>query len=429
MRGEERVRVGVRLWEVVGVLAVILGLGVLPAEGMAAEVNYLDTEVTHSDPAYLLVRGAFEITGLPHQWYAVYFQVRLDAATPLNEKGKEGFVRLWNNLFTPENMDTARYTDCRLDFQLKDIEAATNLPKGKRTVLWMVCDLWDLEKKEYIGSGWSARAPFIVTTDAAGKTTKVETFRTPPFRVKKNHESAKINVKECDLSLKHLKLKPEVKLYRAIELRHETRDLLVQGDYQAALRSENRGYFFEAIDSPQKAAELIEVGFPRGVIIETPQQYEAIKKALKEKGWKPGENIPVDKPASYGVKVTEEPGLGYRVTALMIDYIDYYSLGLRYVMYREFAVAPDGRIGMANETICIEAPQTPYGAGRGWVQLLPIDPEEYTKALRPVLSAEGSREIPAVIVTDRRAAVPCAENQNADWFLSDYDRWPEHANR
>jgi hypothetical protein len=429
MRHEETVRMHPRWWPVVlGIMAVVLGMALPISGAIATEVNYLDTEVTYPDPEYLLVRGAFEITGPPNQWYGVYFQIRFDASTPLKEEGKEGFLKLWNNIFTPENIETARYTDCRLDFQIKDIAAATNLPKGKRTVLWMVCDIWDTEGKQYIGSGWSARAPFIVTTDASGKIVKVELFRTPPFTLKNNHETAKINAKESELSLKHLKLKPGVKSYRAIEVRHENRDFLVLGDQQADLRSENRGYFFEPIDSPQKAAELVEVGYPRAVIIETPEQYELIMKALKAKGWK-AENIPMEKPPSYGLKVTEEPQLGYRVTALMIDYIDYYSLGLRYVMYREFAVAPDGRLGITDEKTCIEAPQTPYGAGPGWTQPLPIDPEDYTQVLRLVLSADGSRTIPPVIVTDRTVAVPCAEDSDADWFENDYDRWPEHASR
>lgn len=429
MKREKPVRESVRVWTaVVGALAIILGVASLPLDTAAVEVNYMDTLVTYPDPTYLLVRGAFEIVGNPQQWHGVYFQIRLDAETPLKEKDREGFVRLWNNIFTPENVDSARYTDCRTAFQLKDIEAATNLPKGKRTVLWIVCDLWDDQNKQYIGSGWGARAPVIVTTDATGKITKVDLFRTSPVSVKKNHQTEKVNMKECELSLKHLKLKPDVKLYREITQRLESRDVLMLGDYQADLRGENRGYFFEAIDSPQKAAELVEIGFPRGVIIETPEQYGLIKKALKAKGWK-DEDIPLEEPPSYGLKVTEEPGLGYRVTALMIDYLDYYSLGLRYIMHREFAVSSDGRIGMGAETICIEAPQTPYGAPPGWTQRSPIDPEEYTKVLRLVLSPEGSRDIPAVIVTDHRAAVPCAEDQEANWFVDDYDRWPEHANR
>ncbi len=429
MRCEETGCVGKRWWKILAVIVpVLLRVALLPPEAIATEVTYLDTEVTHPSPEALLVRGAFEITGPPHQWYGVYFQIRLDASTGLKEEGKEGFVRFWNNIFTPGNVETAQYTDCRIGFQLKDIEAATSLPKGKRTLLWMVCDIWDDQRDQYMGSGWSARAPFVVTTDASGKIIKVELFRTPPFTLNWNHKSEKINAKECELSLKHLKLKRGVKLYRAIETRHENRDFLVLGARQADLRSESRGHFFETIDSPQKTAEFVEVGYPRAVIIETPEQYELIMRALKAKGWKE-ENIKMEKPPSYGLKVTEEPQLGYRVTALMIDYIDYYSLGLRYIMYREFAVARDGRIGMADERICVEAPQTPYGAGPGWTQPLPIDPEDYTKVLRLVLSAEGSRDIPVVIVTDRRAAVPCAEDTDADWFENDYDQWPEHANR
>jgi len=401
----------------------------LPAENVSPHVRNLDTEVTWPGQEYILLRGAFEITGPTHRWYGVYFQLRLDAATPLKEKGKEGFVKLWNNIFTPENVETARYTDCRLDIPVNQIASATGLPRGKRTVLWAVCDVWDTESKKYIGSGWDVRAPLIVTTDEAGKIVKIETFNTSQFSPKKNHYSATINVKECQLHLRHLNLKPGARLYRAVKLRHETHDLLVMGDRQAELTSKNRGFFFKPIDSPEKAAELVEIGYPGAVIIKSAEQYQAIVKALKAKGWLPGEHIKVEKPPSYGVTVTAEPQLGYRVKVLMIHHINYYDLGLRQPMYREFAVASDGRIGIVTEILCIEAPQTPYGAPPGWAQPLPLGPKEYNKALRSVLTAEGSRTIPPVTVTNRKTAIKCAQGEDPGWYLNEYEDWPEHANQ
>jgi len=378
---------------------------------------------------YAVVRGAFEITGPPHRWYGVYFQLRLDAATPLNLKGKTGFVRFWNNIFTPENVAIARYTDCRVGIPVNEIASATNLPGGKRTVLWAVCDIWDDAAKTYIGSGWDVRSPLIVTTNEAGEVLNIETFNTAQFDPKRNHYSATISAKQCGFPLKYLKLKPGATVYRAVGQRHEMYDILLMGDRQAEFTSVDRGFFFEPIDSAEKAGELIEIGYPGAVVIKTDDQYRAIVEALKRKGWQPGKHINVEEPPSFGVTVTAEPQLGYRVRALMIDHMDYYDLGLRNVMYREFAVASDGRIGIVRETNCIMAPETPYGAPPGWTQPLPLGPKGYNETLASVLTADGSEPIPRVTVTDTRATIKCAADAQADWFVNDYQDWPEHANR
>ncbi len=394
----------------------------LRAEGVSADVKYLDTKVTGSGEEYILGQGAFEITGAPHRWYTVFFQVRLDADTPLklkSEKEDKYLVQQWGGIFTPGNVETAQYTDCRIGLPLKEFESATNLPKGKRTLLWVVCDLWDDQNKKYIGSGWDVRAPLFLTTDRTGKVTKVETFNTGQFNPKKNHPTETMTVKASALSLKHLKLKSGAKLYRAVGGKNETYNILLMGDSQAELSGADRGYFFEPTDSENKAAELIEVGYPGGVVVETAEQYQAIVKALKAKGWKSGKDIAVDEPSSYGVSVTPAPPLGYRVAALVIPYAHYYDLKLRSVMYCEFNVASDGRIGVEKELECIVAPEPETSAPPGWVQPLPLDPGPYNEVVRSVLTPRGSREIPKVVVTEQEATIPCPEGH-----LTDYENWP-----
>lgn len=143
------------------------------ADPPAVDVKYLETEAwRHEDT--LVVRGAFEISGPAHRWYGVYFQLRLSDDVALKAPGENGFAKKWSDLFTPESPAPARWTDCRIGFPLSEIEKAENLPRGARTELWAVCDLWSQETEQYVGSGWPVAAKFFVTTDAAGKITAVE---------------------------------------------------------------------------------------------------------------------------------------------------------------------------------------------------------------------------------------------------------------
>ncbi len=222
-------------------------------------------------------------------------------------------------------------------------------------------------------------------------------------------------------------MRPGVKPYRAIGGKHEPFNILVRGDRQAELGTLDRSFFFEPIDSLEKARELVELGYPGAVVIETSAQYALIVKALRAKGWLPDKQIKLEKPSSYGVTVRIEPELGYRVTSLMIDHTNLYDLGSRNVMYREFAVASDGRMGMDKEVECILAPESETGAPPGWAQPLPMDPKPYNDFLRMLLTAEGSRSIPKVVVADRKAAIKCAEGEEPEWYVNDYEDWPENA--
>ncbi len=400
-------------------------------EGSYPDVTYLNTEVTSTGEEYVVVRSAFEITGPPNKWYTVYFQLRLDADTSVkvkDEKGETAFLRSWGSIFTPENVQTARYTDCRIGLPTKQFASATNIPKGKRTVLWAICDVWDDDGKKYIGSGWDVRTPLIVTTNGSGKITKMETFNTQAFNPKKNNPfGGEIKGRGCELSLKHLKLKPGVTLCRVLGGKFEIFDVLVMGDRQADITTTDRGFFFEPIDSPQMAAELVKVGYPGAVIIKTAEQYQAIAKGLKAKGWRAEEHMKASAPPSYGLTVKGEPDLGYRISALMIDYTLTYDLGLRNIMYREFAVTPGGRIGITTETTWVRAPQSETGAPPGWTQPLPLDPRNYNEVLQPVLTAEGSESIPKVLLTEREAAVPCPAGEDVQSYSRDTENWPDYA--
>jgi hypothetical protein len=414
----------------IGVAVLLLVLSV-HGEPQTATVKYLETEVIPSEEDLVIVRGAFEITGPRERWYTVYFQLRLDAQTPLmskSDKGENTFVKPWGSIFTPGNVKTARYTDCRLSLSRKEIAKASNLPRGKRTVLWAVCDIWDDSAKAYLGSGWDARDPLIVSADDAGNIVKIESFHIAPFAPKENNDSAKIDAKEATLSLRNLKLKPDAKLYRAVGSKLELYNILIAGDSQAELESRNRGFFFEPIDSAEKAAELVKVGYPGAVIIKSAEQYRAIVNALEAKGWESGEDMSKDMPASYGIAVTLGPDLGYRVRMLTIDYTDLWNLGLQNIMFREFMVSPDGRIGIVKEIECVRAPEPETSRPPGWTQLLPLNPKPYNEVLRAVLTPEGTETIPNVILTDVKVAIPRAWEDFVRSYLK-FDEWPDKLRR
>jgi hypothetical protein len=372
----------------------VAGAGAPVGDGPVTTVHYLKTEVSSVNADGFGVRAAFDIDGRPDRWYTVYFQLRLDERTPLKTADGQELNRSWGSVFTPDNVTAApRWSDCRFEWKFKDIEAAANLPKGKRTALWVVFDIWDVDAKKYIGSGWDARTTLVVETDAAGKVVKAEPFETASPVVRKNDPEKTVELRECELNLKHLKLKPRVKVYQNPEAGPSgPRTVLVSDDGQADLGC---GAFFEPIDTPEKAREFVELSLSRKAILKTPGQFKAVVAALKI------DKSRVTEPPSYGLTVTPEPGLGYRVWVLYGYPENDFVLGGD-VDYVEYCVTTDGRIG-ARYTHCVSAPWNGPSAP-------PVSNEErreWYDAFKAALKADDSEVIPErVKATDKNATVP-----------------------
>jgi hypothetical protein len=342
-------------------------------------IRYLDTDIASIDKDMVVVRGAFEITSRPHCWYTVSFQLQLDEVTPLRKADGRPLWVEWAHLFTPDNLDSpglhqqTRWTDCRAGFYLKDIAAAANLPRGQRTIVWAVGYLYDQTEKKFQDSGWYVRTPLILTTDEAGGITRTETFHTVPADVGTRGNARLIPVREMKLGLRDLRLKPGTKLYQGVEQRGRIHEMAVLEKGAADLRGIHRGYFFNPIDSPEKAQELITIAYPDGVVVQSAAQYQQIVAALKAiKGWDALQFLPVERPAAYGMKVAEVPGLGYRVTALMIDRErrEGQSAHYRNVTLREWNVSADGRLSL-KETVCIRCPVWHTGYPAMWLPEFP----------------------------------------------------------
>lgn len=396
------------------------------------EVRYIDTEAWRltEDQSRVIVRGAFEIIGQPQRWYHVYFQLRRDAETAFKDKDGKDFVRRWGEIFTPENVNMARYTDCRIGLPVAEIGSSPDLLWGKRMTLWAVCDVWDVEAKKYLGGGWPVRTPVLVTTDGVGNVQNVEFFYTPPFAtyLKRNHASETIAAKECALDLEHLTLKKGTGVARAVGQKHEVYDVLfsLTDGVQTEVRLSERGYFFGTINAPDQARELAQLAYPKSVIINTPNQYRAIVAALKNIGWT-DQHIPVAEPKSYGVTVQEEPDLGYRVTMLLMDY-NRYLAGFQDVLLCEFCIAHDGRMD-AEETVCIKGPESETSRPPGWTQPLPAGTAKYTDTIKAALLATETETIPNyVIVKDKKTRIPCRTDREPGGYLEKVEDWPASAN-
>lgn len=61
-------------------------------------------------------------------------------------------------------------------------------------------------------------------------------------------------------------------------------DVLVVGDQQADLTGDSRGFFFEPPDTVEKAQELVEIGYPGAVVLETAGQYLNYQLSLVGRG-------------------------------------------------------------------------------------------------------------------------------------------------
>lgn len=376
-----------------------------------ARAEYLFTEILSHDANSVVIRAGVQVTGAPGRSYGVYFGIRHDRKTALTAAGGKEFLALAKNLVMPDR-GKGRWSDLCLSIALADIEAA-GVPKGKRTVLQVVCGVWDYAAAKYVGSGWSQRAPLILTADAAGRITQIESFNTSAPHLVANHPTQTIRAKVCELAARHLRPKTGLKVYRAFGTKNGPRDIFLLGDRQGDPRNA-RGHFFRTIDSPDKARELALLSFPGGRIIKTRAQYSAIAEAVKRLGWKPPRHLRAEDPPASGVTVTEEAGLGFRVAALMLDQFAGNAPAPGGVFYREFAITWDGRIG-TKTTRYIRAPEPGVSAAPGWKQPLPAGPKAYRKAVEAVLKDSDMETIPEPIkVTDKTATIPRAEGAEGD---------------
>ena len=386
-----------------------------PAAGQARgpKVSVLDTEVLGTNDQKAIVRAKLEIADGRQKSFLVYFQVRQDEKTPLIVAANKSLLGLWGRLVPPSNVASAYYDDVRFAFPVKNLQEAKNLPKGRRTLLWIVCDVWDPLASKYVGLGWPVRTPLLVTTDADGRIVKVETFSTRRYAPAANDPTQKIKVLKAELRTRHATLRPTVQLSKAEDVNGRVQFLLQAGTYQATLDSPDRGYFFSRIDTPAKALDFALVSYPHSVLIKTPEQYKAIVAALKKAGWTDSQLT--SEPPLPGVSVTEEPQLGYRVRAMLVGH-NYALRLLRGAMLVETTITYDGRFS-EKVTRLVTPPELPYGVPAGWKQPLPIGPAEYDDLVSGTFTRDGSERLPQYVhVTKEVIEVPCAVGETPQMY-------------
>lgn len=334
-----------------------------PADPAAAVM--LDTEITKKDAGTVVVRSAFEIRKAPHRWFTQYIQVQFPDKSFLKGANGKDFLRAWGDIFTPK-ADSAHYEQCRLGLDLSDLEKCTNLPPGKRSILLISSNIWDQERRKYIGYGWPVRCPLAVTTDAKGKIIRAEPFHTPPAAPAKNASGQKIDAVVCTLRLKHLKPTAGLQAARTQTMRKMDVFHLALGGRQSRIQTTDRGFFFGPIDTPDKARELVELGLPKSMIVNDAAQFNAIVAAMKKiPQWKPQRWMPKPKPDWFGLTVTPMAGLGYEVKALVFWHFGYGVMEYRHLYQKQFRIATDGRMWRKDELI-ISGPAPPYGIPPGW---------------------------------------------------------------
>jgi len=243
-----------------------------------------------------------------------------------------------------------------------------------------------------------------------------------PLDPQENHPTDQVAAKRSTLALRHLHAKPGVGLFRTYGIRKQPHDVLLLGDRQAELQSAQRGYFFESVQTAEAARELFLLAYPRAVVLRDEEAFSRVRKTLEAAGWTK-EQLPVPSPPWTGIAAEAGPDHGFRVRALLLRHAAYGDLGLRQVVAVEGVVGRDNRVG-ARETVCVTAPESPYGVPPTWKQPLPLGPTAYTRLLRDTTA--GLDEVPdPVTVTDERARIPCPANLSVRWYQSDYDRWPK----
>jgi hypothetical protein len=354
-----------------------------------------------TEPRTAVVRGAFEVEGHPHEWLGVFFQVRLSEAQALQGADGKDFLRKWGDLFTPDIQDPpVRWNECRLGIPFEDLEKTANLPRGARTVLWVACDVWDSAGQAWAATGWDARCPVVVTTDAAGRITALEPFYTTPHRVSDTIPWEKKPALATSLDLRTLKLKAGTTTCRCVCMKHVIHDvfhrseesrgadgaIVSRAERQTEIESLDRGYFFEPLGTAAQAQELAALAH-RGQGIVSKEAYATLKAHEKRRE--------LLAPPSFGIETDEVPGLGWRVRMLVTveGQVRHYA----------YAVSHDGRLART-KAVCLD----------GWY----IDPGSVTPLVPdPVRLTEEETTVP------RRP-----DDVGLDAFLPPAD-WPASARK
>jgi len=378
-----------------------------PAE---AKVEYIGCEVVSADKESVVIRAKFCVTGALDAPVAPIFNLSLalpaDGNAPLYRKDGKPVMVEGQKASAPERSEKAVRHEVQGTIKTADLEAA-GLPKDKRVILWAACCAYDTQAGKYLhGNWWGVRAPLIVTTDNEGKVAKFQTFPVEAMLVSPNEEKETVPAREYALQTKHLKLKEGAKLYRVFRYKSDDvhfDELLLDAKSNTYLYGTGRGYFFERIDSPEKAVELALLACSGGRIIKTQEQFKAVADGITDK--KVIDEI--KKPEFHGVSVSEEPGLGYCVRALVIRPERSLNL-LGDIDQVEWNIGSDGRIGEKHVT-CIISPESmgSLPPGDAATQVRNERRQAYDKLLKQVLKKDGVDTIGEFfILTGKKTSVP-----------------------
>lgn len=358
-------------------------------------VRYLDTEVTEigQDDAgakFFVVRGAFETTAPPHHWLELNFEFRLSQALPLLVEGQSPLMKRWNDLFTPDAPRPVRWTDCRRDVDFAELQAATNLPKGKSFVIWVMAVVRDYARGTLVGSGWDVRQPLLVETDDNGSIVDMQTVRLDtnhPMDI--DSEGERLMVREMQLQTEFLSKPKGLLAYEAIDQKGNPVRILMVGTKQL-WDPMDFGYALSPIETPEAARELVELLHPGATVLETREQYDAVVGAVRSAGERLRQSLRED-PSIAGAVVSPVEGLGYKVRLLLLE-PGPKDGSIGNVTQWTYYVTRDGRLG-EERTVCIRGPQAAGPQPEGWTRITPADAEIYSEAIRAVLEEDQTRRI------------------------------------
>ena len=134
----------------------------------------LETEMVSHDKDKLVFRAAVEASGPAGRLFEVYFQARLHGGDFVKLADNKDLILRSMDLTMPQDQSTARWTNCRVELSLADLQAAVNLPRGQESILWIDCSVFDVTAGGYITSDFTVSTPLLVGTDQAGKVVKID---------------------------------------------------------------------------------------------------------------------------------------------------------------------------------------------------------------------------------------------------------------
>jgi hypothetical protein len=273
-----------------------------------AQATYLPLDCLEVRQDGIIVRAGLQLQAPPNKWFDVDFVLCGDQEDDAPAETREH----WGSLFTPSAPGAVTWDDIRFGFTRDAIASAARSTTDLQG-LCVLCRVRPTGKSQPLPGFWHARLRLLVQLDAMGGLVRLEPVEPAVFEPLQAKPQIPIQAHLAELRKTELKLAEGARLCQAIDPSGRPHLLLWRQDRMCPLQSLTRGMFFQKIDSPRKARQLVELAWPGSRQILSARQYEAVASAASQAG-----ATIAKAPDSFKPDARPMASIGYRVQMVLL---------------------------------------------------------------------------------------------------------------